>query len=174
MKLSTTILYGIFLLSQLSCLNDAERRKPLDPKSENFKNESNVSGRILTFYPPFVTLSGAEIELDPGAFVSKAGTEGDFLISNVPPNRYTISARIEGFAVDSDTITVRLGETTFIELNLDALPIIQSVSINSCHISRNFPQNDLFFLEVAATVGDPDGVGDIDFVEIEISRNKLS
>ncbi|MCH8872614.1 carboxypeptidase regulatory-like domain-containing protein [candidate division KSB1 bacterium] len=168
MKLSTTILYGICLLSQLSCLNDAERRNPLDPKSENFKNESNVSGRILTFYQPFVTLSGAEIELDPGAFVSKADAEGGFLIRNVPPGEYTISARKEGFAVDSDTITVRLGETTFIELNLDALPLIESVSINSCHISRNFPQNDLFFLEVAATVGDPDGVGDIDFVEIEI------
>ena len=168
MKVSITISFGICLLLQLSCLNDAERKNPLDPKSEDFKNESNISGRVLTYYLPFSTLSGVEIELDPGAFVSKAGTEGDFLIRNVPPGRYTISARKEGFAVDSDTITVRLGETTFIELNLDALPIIQSVSINSCHISRNFPQNDLFFLEVAATVADPDGVGDIDFVEIEI------
>ncbi len=109
MKLSTTILYGICLLSQLSCLNDAERRNPLDPKSENFKNESNVSGRILTFYQPFSTISSAEIQLDPGAFVSKANTDGDFLFRNIPPNKYTISARKEGFAVDSDTITVVAG-----------------------------------------------------------------
>ncbi len=168
MKFSITTLYGIFLLFQFSCLNEAERKNPFDPKSEDFKNESNISGRILTFYQPFSTLSGAEIQLDPGAFVSKADAEGGFLIRNVPPGEYTISARKEGFAVDSDTVTVRLGETTFIELNLDALPLIESVSINSCHISRNFPQNDLFFLEVAATVGDPDGVGDIDLVEIEI------
>ena len=78
MKVSITISFGICLLLQLSCLNDAERKNPLDPKSEDFKNESNVSGKVLTYYLPFSTLSGAEIELDPGAFVSKAGTEGDF------------------------------------------------------------------------------------------------
>ncbi len=168
MKKFTTILPGVCLLFLFSCLSDAERKNPFDPESEDFRNEGSVSGRVLTFYQPFSGLSGAAIELNPEGFVSKADADGDFLIANVPPNKYTITARKEGFAVDSDTITVHLGDTSFIELNLDALPILQSVSINSCHISRNFPQNDLFLLEVAATVGDPDGVGDIDLVEIQI------
>lgn len=174
MKSSTLLFSAIATIFQLSCLGDAERGNPLDPESDDFKNESNVSGRTLTLSRPVSGIPEVEIQVDPGSFVAKTNGDGEFLIRNVPPGTYFISAKKEGLAADLDTISVRLGETAFVEFNLDALPIIQSVAINSCHISRTFPQNDLFFLEVKAKVDDPDGVNDINFVEIIIPEIDFS
>ncbi|MFQ5674843.1 MAG: carboxypeptidase-like regulatory domain-containing protein, partial [bacterium] len=135
---------------------------------------SAVSGRILSFYSPFTAIPNADVTLAPGTFVARANQSGDFSIADVPSGTYVISAEKEGFAIDSDTITVTLGQPLFVELNLDALPIVNSVSINSCHISRNFPQEDLYFLEIKADVDDPDGVNDIDFVQMSVPSLNFS
>lgn len=162
------------LIGQISCFNNADRTNPLDPKSDNFKNVGSVSGKTLTFYNPFNALSEVEVRMEPGLFVTRTNAVGEFLFNNVPVRNYHISAQKEGFVSPPDSITVLLGQTTAIEFKLDGLPIISSFSIVSCHISRWWPQNDLFLLEIMAEVQDFDGVNDIEMVQFEIPDMSFS
>ncbi len=162
------IIFFFCLIGLVSCFNDAERNNPLDPKSDNFKKVGAVSGQTFTFYAPFTPLQNVEIRLQPGPFVSKTNAQGQFLINDVPEGRYQITASKEGYALVSDSVDVQVGQTTHADFNLDGLPNVISQSIISCHISRWWPQNDLFLLEIVAQVEDPDGAGDVELVQIQI------
>ncbi|MFQ5865372.1 MAG: carboxypeptidase-like regulatory domain-containing protein [bacterium] len=159
---------SICLISLVSCLNNADRTNPLDPKSENFKNAGSVSGQTLSFYSPFTPLSEVKIQMEPGFFSAKSNSQGQFVLSNIPVGSYRISAGKEGYAPDTVSVDVQLGQTTQVQLNLDALPGISNISITSSHISRWWPQNDLYLLRVIAQVEDLDGLNDIELVQIQI------
>ncbi|MFQ6113787.1 MAG: carboxypeptidase regulatory-like domain-containing protein [bacterium] len=166
LKYSAILVFG--LIWQVSCFNNAERTNPLDPKSDNFKNVGSVTGQALTFYVPFNAIPDVEIRMEPGTFVTKSDADGEFQFNNVPVGRRSISAQKEGFVTLVDSIDVQLGRSTSVQLHLDGLPIISSFSVISCHISRWWPQSDLFLLEVMAELQDLDGVNDIALVLFEI------
>lgn len=166
---TVTILFLFLILSlQLSCLNDADRKNPLDPRAQGFESVGAVSGETLTFYSPFAPLSTVEVHMEPGSFASTTDTQGRFVFDNVPEGNYQVLAMKEGYAAVTLPIQVDVGKTTDVVLNLDGLPLVRSFSVNSCHISRLFPERDLFLLEVAAELNDPDGTNDIDLVQMEI------
>ena len=168
-----SVLFKIIILSfilQLSCLNDADRGNPFDPGSKDFENAGVVRGQTLTFYSPFSALQDVEVSMQPGTFVTRSNVQGQFSFDRVPAGRYQITALKAGYAPVSDTVQINFGETTPVQMNLDGLPLMPAISLNSCHISRWFPQNDLFLLEVTARVQDPDGFNDIDLVLIAIAE----
>jgi hypothetical protein len=171
-KYSAILVFG--LIGQVSCFNDAERNNPLDPKSEKFKNVGTVSGQTLTFYSPFTALQDVEVRMEPGSFLSKTNAQGQFFFNEVPGGRYQITASKDGYASVSDSVEVRVGQSTRLEMNLDGLPNITSQSIISCHISRWWPQDDLFLLEITAEVQDSDGISDIEVVLFEIPEMNFS
>ncbi|RMF67855.1 MAG: carboxypeptidase regulatory-like domain-containing protein [Calditrichaeota bacterium] len=156
------------LLMFSSCLSDAERKNPLDPQSQSFKNVGRVFGQTLTFYVPFSPLPGVDVRLEPGTIATRTDAAGQFQFENVPEGVYTVVAEKPGFAMDRDSVTVRLGQASEVRLNLDGLPVARVFSVTSCHISRVFPENDQFFLEVVAQLDDPDGANDVVKVELEI------
>lgn len=160
------LLGGIFL--NLCCLDDAERNNPLDPKSNDFENVGRVAGQTLTFYSPFTSIATVDIRLRPGTLVTQTDEDGQFTFEKVPVGKYQVSAAKEGYALASDSIEVILGETRNVRLNLDALPVISGFEVKTAHISRWFPQTELFLLEVAAQVSDPDGVNDVALAYLEI------
>lgn len=168
-----TIIFS-FVIWQVSCFNNADRTNPLDPKSDNFEDLGSVSGQTLTFYNPFKALADVVLRMTPGTFITKTNANGVFLFNNVPVGNYRISTQKEGFASVADSVTIKAGQTTTVQLNLDALPIILSFSIISCHISRWWPQNDLFLFEIMTEVQDLDGVSDIEFVQFEIPELNFS
>lgn len=154
------LLFGTIFLN-LSCLGDAERNNPLDPKSNNFENVGSVSGETLTFYSPFTSIANVEIRLQPGTFLTQTNSGGQFSFEKVPSGKYQISATKEGYASVADSIILTLGETQVRQFHLDALPVISAFEVKTVHISRWFPQNDLFLLDVTVQVDDPDGVNDV-------------
>ena len=162
------IILVLFLSVQFSCLKDADHKNPLDPNSVDFKDVGSISGETLTFFTPFSPLSNVEVSLELESRFIISDAQGQFFFQDLPSGQYLISASKSGFAPVSDSIIVQLGETTHIQLNLDAMPSIDSVAIFSCHVRRVFPANDLFFLEVIVNADDPDGTNDVSLVEFGI------
>lgn len=160
--------FVVFYLFLSGCLDSPERRNPLDPSAGNFENVGKLSGSVLSFYTPFTALPEVEIRVEPGPLVTKTDGQGRFQLDRVPTGWYHVSVSKEGFAPVSDSVQVKLGETVHVQMNLDALPGFTSVSVASGHISRWWPQNDLFLLEVSARVDDPDGINDIEVVRVHI------
>ncbi|NIR50894.1 carboxypeptidase regulatory-like domain-containing protein [candidate division KSB1 bacterium] len=158
----------LFCLCSPGCLDSPERSNPIDPNSDNFENVGRISGTTLSFYQPFTAIADVEVRLEPGSIVTQTDQNGDFFFDKIPVGEYQIAASKKGFAAVPDTLKVELGQTTNIQLNLDGLPLISSFVVNSGHISRWWPQTDLFLLEVRTQLDDPDGLNDIEMVKLEI------
>ncbi|HFC36157.1 MAG TPA: hypothetical protein ENJ49_00600 [Candidatus Moranbacteria bacterium] len=149
-------LFLLFLI--LSCVSDAPHDNPLDAAHGN--KGVRVSGKVLTFYPPFHPVSGAQILLFPDNRIEFSDLQGNFSFGNVQPGVVEIITSAPTYA--SDTLFVNLKTTDKdLLIHLDALPIFEQVKIRSHHLKQWFPVEDTYYLELRVQVGDPDGKGDV-------------
>ena len=159
----------LMLLASTGCLSDAKHTNPLDPNTEGFRKVGSIEGRTIRFYPPHPPIEGAEVRLSPGPYVARSDGDGTFAFDGIPEGAYQITAEKDGFRSFADTVTVRLGDrTTDVRVPLNGMPVIANSSVRTIHVSRWWPQEDLFVLEISADVADPDGVGDIESAWVEI------
>lgn len=164
---------GCLLLA--GCLGDLERNNPLDPLAPNFEDEGGVRGQVTSFYPPFQGLFDVEVRLTPGPYLAQTDPQGQFALADVPAGRYRIEASREGYAAVTDSVTVTPGVAAEATLRLDGLPTAAEVVLTTGHLSRWWPlPQDLFSMDVAVRVDDPDGLGDVDSVWIELPEMGFS
>jgi hypothetical protein len=175
-RLGGLIVVLAVLLGGPGCLDNAPRDNPLDPLSGAYRDEGAVAGRVTRFYSPYPGLAGARVRLVPAPesplpeLVATTDAEGRFLLSGVRAGSYAVLAERPGFAGDADTVTVRAGALSEIEVRLDALPVVTAQSLRSVRISRWWPTEDLLRLEVEVDVEDPDGPGDVDRVWLSLAE----
>ena len=76
---------------------------------------------------------------------------------------YQVSISGAQYARIDTLVTVSAGQLSEIEIPLPGLPVFKAFGVNSLHLSRWFPPpEELFSLEVLATLDDVDGLADID------------
>lgn len=149
------------------CLGEVEHSNPLDPNAPGFDSVGTISGQTTRYYPPFTAVQDADVQL--GGHAVRSDEDGRFVFRNVPAGEYFLSAKADGFKSPVDTVTVALGTSVDeLSVRLDGLPVILYTAVRSVRISRWFPTEDLFMLDVVAIVEDPDGISDIDSVWFEI------
>jgi len=156
------------MLGLLRCFSDAERDNPLDTKSPSYRAIGNIRGTVTRFYSPFEPISGAQVSLQSPQWATITGTEGDFLFQAAPIGMWLLRANKAGYAADSVNIEVQVGQVAEAILRLDALPVFQSASVISSHISRWWPTDDLYFAEFKAKAYDPDEPQTVIFVDVMI------
>ena len=154
------------------CLGDAPHSNPLDPLSEGFRAEGQVEGRVTEAFAPFFGLDGVRVRLVPLAAglperATRTDADGAFAFPDVPEGAYRVEAERDGFAAAADTVSVRLAEIASAELRLNGRPAVQAQAVRTVHVDRWFPPEDLYRLEVDATVADPDGPADLARVVLE-------
>jgi hypothetical protein len=175
-----SILVGIGVVLGLAtgagCLGDAPRGNPLDPLSDNYRDVGAVTGRATRFYPPHAPLDHVRVRLEaasPGSapwnpVVVESGPDGRFTFADVPSGPYLLFAEREGFAPVLDTLSVRLGEQSTRDVRLNGLPRVAALALRTVHVSRWWPEEDLYLLEVVADVEDPDGATDVAAAWLEV------
>lgn len=157
------------------CLPDANHSNPLDPRSDEYEEAGAVEGMATRFYPPYTPVEGAEVRLTPGPHIVESRADGSFAFEEIPIGTYSITAVKEGFASFPDTVTVSLGNATSeVRLRLNGLPVVRTFDLRTIHVSRWWPQEDLYMLEIVADLEDPDGVGDVAAAWVEIPSYDLS
>lgn len=151
------------------CLADAPRGNPLDPASDAFEEVGALSGRAIRYYPPYTGVEGARVRLEPAGLTTVTAADGSFSFERVPVGTQRVVAEKDGFAEAGDTVAVLLGERTIgIDLRLDGLPEMAGIELRTVHVSRWWPQDDLYLLEAEARVVDPDGEADVSDVVLEL------
>ncbi len=163
----------IFILSFFhiiitGCVKDAERDNPLDPKSDLFNDRGTIRGKVYSYYQPFRPIHYADIIIHPDHHWTTSNEYGDFTLTQLPAGDYTIHVQKEGYRPDSLNMTLKPGDNTYFQFNLNGLPGLVSNKISIGHISRWWPTNDLYTIKIEAEVSDPDGVADIQSVQLSI------
>ncbi len=165
----TRLCFPAILVLAAGCLGDVEHTNPLDPMTPGFEEVGGVEGTTTQYYPPFRPLPSVEVILEPGGWITRSDAQGRFSFSEVSTGTYTLSAGREAYQAAPDTtIEVRLGQRTQLDLRLDGLPRLNQLRLSTHHVSRWWPQEDLYFLTIEAEVDDPDGVADLRNVWLEI------
>ena len=147
---------------------DAARTNPLDPLSDDFRDEGTVSGEVTELYPPFDGRADIRVRLVPiGAvgrpeLATRTNAEGQFVLGGVPTGPYAVVAEQDGFRAASDTVSVAPGTAAETTIRLDALPVVAEQSMRTVHIMRWVPDDPVFQLEVKAVADDPDRPEDVD------------
>ncbi|HYE94796.1 MAG TPA: carboxypeptidase-like regulatory domain-containing protein [Rubricoccaceae bacterium] len=160
-------------LALSGCLGNPERGNPLDPLSENFEDEGGATGFVSRFYPPFQGIPGAEVRLIPldetrPILVTRTDATGRFVFRDVPTGTYRAEASASGFAGAADTLGVTLDQAgEEVVLRLDGIPFVEAHTVRTEHINRFFPE-PFSRLTIDVTANDPDGVGDVVRVSLQI------
>ncbi len=156
------------MLGLLRCFSDAERDNPLDAKSPSYQAIGHIRGTVTRFYSPFEPIVGAQVNLRAAEWTTITGEEGNFTFQAAPIGKCMLRASRSGYAPDSTTVEVQVGQVAEATLRLDALPVFQSVSVVSSHISRWWPTDDLYFAELKAKAHDPDEPQTVIFVDVMV------
>ncbi len=159
----------VFCFSTLfatGCLSDADRGNPLDPMSDNFVDEGRVEGRLTN--RSLTGIQAGRVTLSPGGLTAVSDAQGNFSIPGVPSGEYIVSADSPGYAPQLDTVAVSAGQPSVSNFELNGLPVFQSWTVNTAHVSRWWPLEDLFQVEIMVQATDLDGVFDVDRVWLEV------
>jgi hypothetical protein len=165
-RLQFHILALAMVATSSACLQDGDRGNPLDPLSPNFEDEGSIGGRVVN--RSLAGVAGVSVHLVPGGMRTSTDGSGSFLLQGVPSGTYTVVAEAETYSSSSDTVTVSPGVPVDVAFELNGLPVLQNWTINTAHISRWWPLEDLFQIEIAADASDVDGIFDVDRVWLEI------
>lgn len=93
---------------------------------------------------------------------------GEFMIDRLPKSEYVVVAEGEGLRTETDTVSVRAGQTARVDFRLDALPVILTQNARTVHIEQWVQESSLFQLEVEAIVTDRDRATDVNGVELVV------
>ncbi len=151
-----------------SCTRDAPHSNPLDPENPNYSAHQRLTGIVTGIYPPYSPVPGALVAMPDLGRLAATDLNGHFNLPDVPPGAYTVYASKQGYRPDSLRVEVS-GHAAPDPLlfRLDALPEIRNCLLTTSHISRWWPPDDLYVLTAVASVGDPDGPGDLVAVWLE-------
>lgn len=150
----------LFAVIIVGCIGDAPRDNPLDPA-----NGIDISGKVLRLVDN-QPIKGALVSVQPIHRIAETDVNGEFHIPEVPRGTYILHCQAEGFAPDSVSLTVN--QSTTWDFHLNGLPRLVDVSLTTWHISRVFPIDDDFFVQVNVQADDPDNRNQVQNVWYEI------
>ncbi len=161
------IVCAYIVITISGCFDPAERDNPLDPGSTGYNPQGKIRGYIGAYYVPQQPVAGATVSLYPSGKSQFSGTDGSFEFNGLPAGQYKLKATQTGYRSDSVEITVN-NDIQEIQLQLNAIPVIKKITLQTHHISRWWPSDDLYYLQIATEIEDADGANEIDSAWAEV------
>ena len=158
--------FVVALVTCSSCLDEPFRGNSLDPQSPDFTNAGSIRGVVQN--RALSGIAGAQVVILPVQLATTTQSDGTYLYPSVPVGRYSIQVMEAGYERVVDSVRVVLGSETEKNLQMNGLPFVEEVAATTSHISRWWPQDDLYRIDVQASVGDVDGLIDIKSVTLTI------
>ncbi len=162
----------IFLIAVifLSSSCDAPKNNPFDPSNPNYSFVT-IKGVVQTFSLPYTGIAGVSVYWSQSNTLVNTDNNGNFTIGNILPVNGKLIFQKDGYR--SDTMDVIWGSSKLLnyQVNLNRIPLLDSISIYSVVINLFTPPGQSYQLTVAARILDKDN--DIDTVYVENSQLNL-
>lgn len=141
---------------------DAPRDNPLDPLSAFFKNSATLSGQV-TIRNQGTGIPAATVScLEQAIFVQTDGN-GNFSFSQIAAGAVTLVCSKEGFVPDTQRTHIDPGSSLRLSFSLNGAPIVSNHRIITHKYDQYYPSPQ-YFVDVSASVTDPNGITDLDSV----------
>jgi len=150
------------------CFDAATRDNPLDPLGASYSPQGKIIGYVGAYYQTEIPLPGVLVYLYPSEEYTRSGADGSFEFSRLPAGQYKLRLVQPGYRSDSLEVSVR-NDTRQVQIRLNAVPVFRQTVLQTHHISRWWPSDDLYYLTASTEIEDGDGTNDIDSVWVEIS-----
>lgn len=160
MNYSILILAGAALI--LSDCADAPRENPLDPRSPHYQGNAAVTGKVYVLNQN-TPISQARITcLESGISVA-TDSNGDYQFGKIDAGSITLACSKESFVPDTQKTILEAGSSRQVFFGLNGFPYVISQKILTRKIDQYYPSPQ-YFVEVDASVSDPNGITDVDSV----------
>jgi len=146
----------------ISGCKDAPRDNPLDPLSPRYTNASQVSGQVL-IRDQNTGLDSASITSVEDNISTMTDANGKFSLNKLSTGKQTLVFTKENFTPDTDRIQLQSGALQTITFLVNGAPVVLSEQILTRRIDQYYPSTQ-YFVDVTASVGDPNGIADVDSV----------
>ncbi len=148
------------------CSLDAPHDNPLDPLSPKFENAGTIQGRVLSLGSSGI--ANAVVSFTTSGIAAITDNNGNFSAEHVSAGTMLITVTKDGFLPDSISLQLAAGQTTSLEIHLDALPQISGQQIITKKTDQWWP-GPTYSAVVTANITDPDGQTDFDtaFVTVD-------
>jgi hypothetical protein len=166
------LLAGAMLIVS-GCIPDASHDNPIDPDSKAFSNSGTLSGSVLSYYQPYMGISGALVTVQPSGVAGVTNSAGAFSISDVPAGNIQIIVSCLGYLTDTVSSKALVGANPRVDIHLDALPVVGTCQVVTRKIDQWWP-HAVYSILVSATLTDPDGLGDIAGASLEVDTMKFA
>jgi hypothetical protein len=160
MNYSILILVGATLI--LSDCADAPRENPLDPLSPHYQGNAAVTGKVYVLNQNTPVPQARITCLESGISVA-TDSNGDYQFSKIEAGSITLVCSKENFVPDTQTTILEAGSSRQIFFGLNGSPYVISQKILTRKIDQYYPSPQ-YFVEVDASVSDPNGITDVDSV----------
>jgi hypothetical protein len=149
-------------LTLISGCKDAPRDNPLDPSSPQYTNTASVKGRILLLNQNSSIALASISSLEDGVSVS-SDADGKYSFNNLTVGIQTLVCTKENFIPDTQLVILQSRTTKEVLFELNGAPYVLTQNILTRKIDQYYPSTQ-YFVEVAASVSDPNGLVDVDSV----------
>ncbi len=92
--------------------------------------DGRISGKV-TFAADSTTLPGAVVQIVQLKRTAQADADGNYLLENVPPGRYTVIAHLEGFSDQVKTVTVDDGAAVTTDFQMQISGLKEQVTVTA-------------------------------------------
>jgi hypothetical protein len=144
------------------CVDNAPRDNPLDPLSPSYSANGTLSGKII-IAGISTPLGGVTVTELSGMISVTTDSSGLFLFTKLSQGNHRFICTKQNFTNDTFSVEIRPSETATITRGLNGAPVVNSQQILTRKIDQYFP-GPQYFVDIAATVTDPNGVADLDSV----------
>jgi hypothetical protein len=162
-----TLILVLVMSFYSGCTLDAPHDNPLDPLSPKFENAGTVQGRVFILNSSTIGIANAVVSFTNSGIAAITDNYGNFSAEHVPTGPMLIIVTKDGFLADSTTLQLTAGQTSSLEIHLDALPQISTSQIITKKTDQWWP-GPTYSALVTANVTDPDGQVDIDSVFVTV------
>jgi hypothetical protein len=145
---------------------DAPRDNPLDPSSPQYTNTASVKGRVLLLNQNSNIVSANISSLQDGVSVS-SDAYGNYSFNSLTVGTQTLVCSKENFVPDTQQIFLQSRTMKEVIFELNGAPYVLMQNILTRKIDQYYPSTQ-YFVDVTASVSDPNGVIDLDSVWLSV------
>ena len=156
---------GILFLILVSGCADAPRDNPIDPLSPDYVGDAPLSGQVV-LENVGTPISSARIVALKDGIAAQSDSGGHFVFTRLSLGDHAVICTKDNFTADTQYVTLAAGAAPSLTFSMNGAPVTFSEKILARKVDQYFPSPQ-YFVDVSASVTDPNGTADLDSVWFE-------